>query len=54
MCVVGVGAVEMCGSVGVVGTVLSTLIKKEQVKDRLKCTYKDITPQLGVLRKPVD
>ena len=27
------------GSVGVIGTVVSTLIKKEQVKDRIKCTY---------------
>jgi len=27
------------GSVGVVGTVLSTLIKKEEVKDRMKCNY---------------
>lgn len=27
------------GSVGVIGTVLSTLIKKEEVKDRMKCNY---------------
>jgi hypothetical protein len=27
------------GSVGVVGTVISTLIKKGEVKDRLKCLY---------------
>lgn len=27
------------GSVGVVGTVIATLVKKGQVKDRLKCTY---------------
>jgi len=27
------------GSVGVIGTVASTMIKKEQVKDRLKCNY---------------
>jgi len=27
------------GSVGVVGTVVATLIKKSQVKERLKCTY---------------
>lgn len=27
------------GSVGVIGTVISTMIKKEEVKDRLKCPY---------------
>jgi len=27
------------GSVGVIGTVLSTMVKKEEVKDRLKCNY---------------
>jgi len=27
------------GSVGVIGTVISTMIKKEEVKDRLKCGY---------------
>ena len=27
------------GTVGVVGTVVATLVKKAQVKDRLKCTY---------------
>ena len=27
------------GSVGVVGTVIATLFKRDEVKDRLKCTY---------------
>lgn len=27
------------GSVGVVGTVVSTMLKKKEVKDRLKCSY---------------
>eukprot|EP00322_Chrysochromulina_rotalis_P012443 CAMPEP_0115854730 /NCGR_PEP_ID=MMETSP0287-20121206/14177_1 /TAXON_ID=412157 /ORGANISM="Chrysochromulina rotalis, Strain UIO044" /LENGTH=248 /DNA_ID=CAMNT_0003308861 /DNA_START=24 /DNA_END=770 /DNA_ORIENTATION=- len=34
------------GSVGVIGTVLSTMVKKNQVKDRLKCTYCDGTGQI--------
>ena len=34
------------GSVGVVGTVISTMIKKDQVKDRLKCTYCDGSGQI--------
>ena len=34
------------GSVGVLGTVASTMIKKNQVKDRLKCTYCDGTGQI--------
>jgi len=34
------------GTVGVVGTVAATLIKKSQVKDRLKCTYCDGTGQI--------
>lgn len=31
------------GSVGAVGTLVATLIKKDQVKDRLKCVYCDGT-----------
>jgi len=34
------------GSVGVVGTVISTMIKKEEVKDRLKCVYCDGSGQI--------
>ena len=34
------------GSVGVLGTVISTMIKKNEVKDRLKCTYCDGTGQI--------
>jgi hypothetical protein len=34
------------GSVGVVGTLLFTTIKKEEVKDRLKCNYCDGTGQI--------
>uniref|UniRef100_A0A7S3EVL4 Uncharacterized protein n=1 Tax=Haptolina ericina TaxID=156174 RepID=A0A7S3EVL4_9EUKA len=35
------------GSVGVMGTVLATVVKKGQVKDRLKCSYCDGTGQIG-------
>jgi len=34
------------GSVGVVGTLISTMVKKTEVKDRLKCTYCDGTGQI--------
>jgi len=34
------------GTVGVLGTVIATLVKKQQVKDRLKCTYCDGTGQI--------
>lgn len=35
------------GTVGVVGTVVATYVKKGQVKDRLKCSYCDGTGQIG-------
>lgn len=34
------------GSVGVVGTVIATMIKKDEVKDRLKCVYCDGSGQI--------
>jgi len=34
------------GSVGVIGTLISTMIKKDEVKDRLKCTYCDGTGEI--------
>ena len=34
------------GTVGVLGTVVATTIKKGQVKDRLKCTYCDGTGEI--------
>lgn len=35
------------GTVGVLGTVLATYVKKGQVKDRLKCSYCEGTGQIG-------
>jgi len=34
------------GTVGVLGTIVSTMIKKEEVKDRLKCVYCDGSGQI--------
>ncbi|EOD23632.1 hypothetical protein EMIHUDRAFT_315551 [Emiliania huxleyi CCMP1516] len=40
------GAAFIGGSVGVIGTVISAFVKRDQVKDRLKCTYCNGTGQI--------